>query len=90
MHSYSATEARGAYNYGRFSNTALDRLIVAAASEQNSARRAQLISKALALHADQIHHLVLHRQMLTWAMRKNVTVAPAANNHFRAWFANAQ
>ena len=90
MHSNSANEARGAYNYGRFANAELDRLIVAAATEQNKPKRDALLSAALALHANQIHHLVLHRQMLSWAMRKNVSVSPAANNHFRAWFAQVR
>ena len=90
MHSNSVNEARGAYNYGRFSNAALDQLIVDTATEQNNQKRDLLLSNALTLHAYQIHHLVLHRQMFSWAMRKNVSVAPAANNHFRAWFAQVR
>jgi peptide/nickel transport system substrate-binding protein len=90
MHSHTSNEARGAYNYGRFTNTQLDRLIVESASEESVAKRGKLISAALALHSSQVHHLVLHRQTLAWAMRKNVSTPHAANNHFRAWFARVE
>jgi hypothetical protein len=44
-----------------------------------------LIRNALLLHYSNVYHLVLHRQMLTWAMRSTVNAELAANNHLRSW-----
>ena len=87
MHSFEASTSKGEDNYGRFANPALDALIDAAATEADPAKRAGMVTQALALHSHQIHHLVLHRQALVWAMQKTVSAMPAANNHFRAWMA---
>ncbi len=85
MHSLDAISGKGADNYGRFVNKPLDVLIDAAGQETEPAVRRGLIAKALALHADNVNHLVLHRQTLVWAMQNYVQTVPAANNHFRAW-----
>jgi peptide/nickel transport system substrate-binding protein len=85
MHSYDAATGRGDENSGRFSDPPLDALIDAAAIEANPAKRKNLVRQALLLHHSQLYHLVLHRQKLTWAMRRNVDAQPAANNHMRSW-----
>ncbi len=85
MHSYDAATGKGDNNYGRFSDPQLDALIDAAAVEVTPAKRKNLVRQALLLHQSQLYHLVLHRQMLTWAMRRRVDAQPAANNHLRSW-----
>ena len=85
MHSYDAATGRGDGNNGRFSDPQLDALIDAAAIEVNPAKRKDLVRQALLLHHSQLYHLVLHRQKLTWAMRRTVDAQPAANNHVRSW-----
>ena len=37
------------------------------------AKREQLIKAALREHAQQVHHIPLHRQVIPWPMRSNVT-----------------
>jgi peptide/nickel transport system substrate-binding protein len=88
MHTFDEKTGRGDDNYGRFSNARLDALIEASSKETSFITRQSLIGQALALHADEVHHLVLHRQALTWVMRSNVKVVHAANGHFRAWMSS--
>jgi peptide/nickel transport system substrate-binding protein len=85
MHSFDAASGRGDDNNGRFSDPKLDTLIESAATEVNVDKRKELVRQALLLHHGNVYHLVLHRQMLTWAMRRTVSVEPAANNHLRSW-----
>lgn len=85
MHSFDAVSGRGDDNIGRFSDPKLDALIEAAAIEVNAGKRSELVRQALLLHHGNVYHLVLHRQMLTWAMRRTVSAEPAANNHLRSW-----
>jgi peptide/nickel transport system substrate-binding protein len=70
----------GSFNYGRYVNPKLDALIDAAAVEMNPEKRRQLVWDALKEHNAQVHHVPLHRQMIPWAMRSNVTVAHRADN----------
>lgn len=85
MHSLQSTTGRGVDNYGRFANAQLDALITNAASEVDNVKRQGMLRAALKLHYDNVYHLPVHRQMLTWAMRSNVQPVHAANNHMRAW-----
>lgn len=85
MHSFDAVSGRGDDNSGRFSDPKLDALIEAAAIEVDAVKRRELVRQALLLHHGNVYHLVLHRQMLTWAMRRTVSAEPAANNHLRSW-----
>ena len=70
----------GGFNYGRYLNPRLDALIDAAAVEMNPDKRRQLVWDALKEHNAQVHHVPLHRQMIPWAMRSNVTVVHRADN----------
>jgi peptide/nickel transport system substrate-binding protein len=70
----------GSFNYGRYVNPKLDALIDAAAVEPNVEKRREIIRQALAEHNAQVHHVPLHRQMIPWAMRSNVTVVHRADN----------
>ena len=70
----------GSFNYGRYVNPKLDALIDAAAVEMNVEKRRQIIWDVLKEHNAQVHHVPLHRQMIPWAMRSNVTVVHRADN----------
>jgi peptide/nickel transport system substrate-binding protein len=70
----------GSFNYGRYVNPKLDALIDAAAIEMNPGKRRQLIWDALTEHNAQVHHVPLHRQMIPWAMRHNVSATHRADN----------
>ena len=70
----------GGFNYGRYLNPRLDALIDAAAVEMNPDKRRQVVWDALKEHNAQVHHVPLHRQMIPWAMRSNVTVVHRPDN----------
>ena len=70
----------GGFNYGRYLNPRLDALIDAAAVEMNPDRRRQVVWDALKEHNAQVHHVPLHRQMIPWAMRSNVSVVHRPDN----------
>ncbi|HWL75741.1 MAG TPA: ABC transporter substrate-binding protein, partial [Burkholderiaceae bacterium] len=70
----------GSFNYGRYVNPKLDALIDSAAVEPNPEKRREMIRQAIAEHNAQVHHVPLHRQMIPWAMRSNVTVVHRPDN----------
>jgi peptide/nickel transport system substrate-binding protein len=70
----------GSFNYGRYVNPKLDQLIDAAAVEPEVDKRREIIRQALAEHNANVHHVPLHRQMIPWAMRRNVHVVHRADN----------
>ena len=80
LHSPDEKTGNGSFNYGRYVNPRLDALIDAAAVEMNADKRRQMVWDALKEHNAQVHHVPLHRQMIPWAMRSNVTVTHRADN----------
>jgi peptide/nickel transport system substrate-binding protein len=70
----------GYYNWGNVKNAKLDELVIASGKEPDPAKREQLIRSALREHNEQVHHIPLHRQVIPWAMRSNVTAAHRADN----------
>jgi len=80
LRSFDRASGQGSFNYGRYSNPKLDALIDAAAVETGTERRRDIIRQALIEHNAQVHHVPLHRQMIPWAMRENVTAVHRADN----------
>ncbi|HKW81396.1 MAG TPA: ABC transporter substrate-binding protein [Casimicrobiaceae bacterium] len=70
----------GDYNYGRYSNPKLDALVARIKVEMNPETRLAEIREALATHDAEINHLPLHRQVIPWATRSNVTAVHRADN----------
>ena len=70
----------GDYNYGRYSNPRLDEIVAKVKVEMNPAARLGEIRDALAAQAADINHLPLHRQVIPWAARANVTAVHRADN----------
>ena len=70
----------GDSNYGDAKNAELDALIDKAEGEMNLVERQSLINKATQLIHDEVHVIPLHRQVIPWASRKNVTVLHRPNN----------
>ncbi len=46
----------------------------------NLAERQTMINRTVKIMHDEVHLIPLHRQMIPWASRKNVTVVHRANN----------
>ena len=83
LHTKDPATQKGFYNYGRFSDPDLDKLIDTASVEMNAERRNKMIVEALRLQNKEFRHIVLHRQMLTWVAKKNVAPVLTPNNIVR-------
>ena len=70
----------GDYNYGRYTNANLDALVAKVKVDMNPASRLSEIRDALASQKQEINHLPLHRQVIPWATRANVTAVHRADN----------
>jgi peptide/nickel transport system substrate-binding protein len=70
----------GDYNYGRYTNPKLDALVAKIKVDMNPDSRLAEIREALAAHNAEINHLPLHRQVIPWAARSNVTAVHRADN----------
>jgi peptide/nickel transport system substrate-binding protein len=80
LHS-SNKKGDGDYNYGEYSNAKLDALVDQIKTEVDVEKRRKLINEALMVQHDEILHLPLHRQVIPWASRNNVTAVHLANNN---------
>ncbi|MBR0653523.1 ABC transporter substrate-binding protein [Plastoroseomonas arctica] len=69
----------GIWNYGRYSNPAMDTLIQRMKVESGPARQAT-ITEALRLMRTDVPIIPLHHQMIPWAMRSTIAIPHMANN----------
>ncbi|MCW7539724.1 ABC transporter substrate-binding protein [Aquabacterium sp. A7-Y] len=72
----------GEYNRGNYRNDTLDALAAASGREIDPEKRRALIRQVFLLHNENVHHIPLHRQFNTWAMRSDIQAAHRADNHF--------
>src|SRR5262249_6826580 len=70
----------GDWNCGRYSNPKLDALTQKVKTEMNGEARLVYVQEALMAHNAEINHLPLHRQVIPWASRSNITVVHRADN----------
>ncbi|WP_457425863.1 ABC transporter substrate-binding protein [Roseateles sp. P5_E7] len=73
-------KAVGDYNYGNFRNDKADALAAQSSVEQDPKKREQLIRGALAELREQVNIIPLHRQVIPWAARANVTPVHRPDN----------
>ena len=71
----------GSYNYGRSTNAKFDDLAARSSVEVDPAKRKELILGALTEWKEQVHTIPLHRQVIPWAARSNVTAVHRADNY---------
>jgi peptide/nickel transport system substrate-binding protein len=79
----SADFRDGAWNDGGYSNPAVDELIKKISVELDSEARNELINHALTIVKDDFVYLPLHQQIVVWASRANVELAPLGTNDFQ-------
>lgn len=72
----------GSYNYGRSTNAKFDDLAARSSVEADPAKRKELILAALTEWKEQVHTIPLHRQVIPWAARSNVTAVHRPDNYF--------
>jgi peptide/nickel transport system substrate-binding protein len=76
----------GEYNDGSYSNPKMDALIDAMQTEADVKKRLDMIHEALMMHTQDVAHMMLHQQIIPWAMRKNIDVTHSADNRLRMWW----
>jgi peptide/nickel transport system substrate-binding protein len=72
----------GDTNYGNFKNAELDALIDRADTEMDAKKRQELINQAVALVQREVLVIPLHRQMIPWVTRANVSLVHRTDNKF--------
>jgi peptide/nickel transport system substrate-binding protein len=72
----------GSFNYGRSSNAKFDDLAARSSVEGDPAKRKELVLAALTEWKEQVHTIPLHRQVIPWAARSNVTAVHRPDNYF--------
>jgi peptide/nickel transport system substrate-binding protein len=70
---FSPAKGYGAWNWGRYSNPELDRLIGQALGSVDEKKRAAIAREAGALAARDLAIIPLYHQIATWAMKKNIS-----------------
>ncbi len=80
----------GDYNYGRYSNAKLDELLAKIKVNMEPESRMQDIHEALLAHNAEVNHLPLHRQVIPWATRSNVTAVHRADNNVIPYWVTIQ
>jgi peptide/nickel transport system substrate-binding protein len=79
LHSRNSTGA-GDGNYGNFRHPKLDELIDSIESEMDQAKRTAMINEAMRIVQDDVLVIPLHRQVIPWVSRANVSVVPRPDN----------
>ena len=80
----------GDYNYGRYSNPTLDALTAKIKTNVNATERLNQIHEALMAHNAEVNHIPLHRQVIPWATRSNVTAVHRADNNVVPYWVTIQ
>lgn len=78
----------GQYNFGNWRDDKFDQLAAASSEEADPKKREELIKSALREFRAQTHLIPLHRQMIPWATRANVTVVHRPDNWFELRWAS--
>jgi len=77
---------QGQFNLGAYSNARLDELTRQIATETDPTKRQAMITEAFKIHAEDVGHLPLHQQMVTWGMKKNIDLVQRPDNiNFLKW-----
>jgi len=76
----------GYNNFGGWKNDKFDQLAAASSVEADPVKREAMVKSALKEFKDGIHVIPLHRQMIPWAVRQNVTAVHRSDNWLEvAW-----
>ena len=77
-----ADKGVGAYNYGRARNDKADALAAQSSVEADPKKREGMVKAALKEFKENVAVIPLHRQVIPWAARSNVSVVHRADNWF--------
>ncbi len=72
----------GAFNLGGYCNEEFMDLLPKIQSETDQVKRQAMIDRAFQIHKDEVGHIPLHQQPLSWGVRDNVSVSQRPDNVF--------
>jgi len=79
-------KGQGQFNLGTYSNPKLDELIQKIQSEGDETKRNELIREAFKIHQDDVGHIPLHQQALSWGVSTKVNLVQLPDNRmFFKW-----
>jgi peptide/nickel transport system substrate-binding protein len=78
---YDAEKGTGAWNWGRYSNPKVDRLVNQAFATVDNAKREALAREAMTTAMADRPVLLLHHQLATWAMRSDIVYAARTDEY---------
>jgi peptide/nickel transport system substrate-binding protein len=81
----TASPTTGTLNAGRYSNPAFDAMLPRIAAELDPETRRRLIGEAVAIERNEISHIPLHQQPVTWAARNGIELRQGPDNQLRLW-----
>ncbi|MEO8509277.1 MAG: ABC transporter substrate-binding protein [Betaproteobacteria bacterium] len=77
----------GDFNYGRYTNAKVNDLTAKVKVDMNQEQRLGMIREALLAQNAEVNLIPLHRQVIPWASRSNVTVVHRADNNVTPYWA---
>ncbi|MEM8689177.1 MAG: ABC transporter substrate-binding protein, partial [Pseudomonadota bacterium] len=72
----------GAFNLGGYCNPKINELAAKIKSETDQAKRQAMIDEAFKIHQDEVGHIPLHQQPLSWGVSDKVEVVQRPDNVF--------
>jgi peptide/nickel transport system substrate-binding protein len=75
-----ASSGAGDNNFARVSDARLDQLIAAIESEMDTAKRHAMVTEAVRIVQDETLALPLHRQVIPWVSKANISVVHRPSN----------
>ena len=76
-------DGKGSFNLGGYCNKRVSELADLIQVETDPAKRQALIDEVNKIHSDEVGHIPLHQQPLSWGVSDKVTVAQRADNVFQ-------
>ncbi len=73
---------QGQWNCGNYSNPEVDKLIEQIANEIDTGKRQALVDTMMTIHKEEVGHLPLHQQPLSWGVKDGVELVQAPDNTF--------
>jgi peptide/nickel transport system substrate-binding protein len=70
----------GTFNLGGYSNPKVDELTRKIQVETDKSKRQAMISEAMKIHRDEVGHIPLHQQSLSWGIKSNVELVQLADD----------
>ncbi len=72
----------GSFNLGGYCNPKINELTLKIQSETDQAKRQAMIDEVFQIHKDEVGHIPLHQQPLSWGVSDKVEVVQRPDNQF--------